>query len=252
MMSTETAETTACASLGSGPTIDQAAKVAAAAARTTGTKTLDTESARAWTGALLLAASRVILTMGRQLGLGPHPWWPSITNEPDAFRVPPTTSSWALVHGQGFTRDHGLVDHPVPSMITPSVGDLLSRLTPEAVAGLNGVKGHVTLGPVRVYPARVSRGEGEQGANGLACAPAGLELQDLAQKDQGHYHGRRLEVQARRPVRGPGVPGEHAGRQHGGGAVGVRDQYTEPYEGDMLKLRPLRRGRAAEEGPPAP
>jgi len=122
MISTDTALTSAYAIRGSGPIQAQTTNVAAATARTVGTKTEATRSATAWMGARLRCASATMRTICDSTVSAPT-FVARIRKAPDRLIVPPVTESpGSFSAGRGSPVIIASSTALLPSVTCPSTG----------------------------------------------------------------------------------------------------------------------------------
>ena len=122
MISTATALTSAWLIAGSGPHIDQTAKVTIAVSTTAGTNHAETLSARAWIGARERCASATMRTICESIVS-----WPTrsafMSKLPVPFTVAPVTfSPWTFSTGTGSPLIIDSSTEDRPSVTTPSTG----------------------------------------------------------------------------------------------------------------------------------
>ena len=257
MISTVTADTSACRYAGAGPTSNQTTKVTMAIDSTTGTNTAETRSASRWIGALLPCACWT-RRMIRDSTVSPPTRSTRTRSAPFRLSVAPmTVSPGRLVIGVGSPVSIDSSTLLAPSTTTPSAGIVSPGRTRTSSPGRSAVSGMSSSCPAAKDP-RGGGPEPDQTPDGARRLPLGPGLEQVAQQHQRDDPGHRLVVHVRldasrgEPVveqRHGGAEKEGGARPHGDQRVHVRAVMPEgrPCPGVEMPARPADHRKDQEE-----
>ncbi|MBM2844369.1 MAG: hypothetical protein HW404_2206, partial [Anaerolineales bacterium] len=226
---------------GAGPKKYQARNVSAAIARTIGTKTAETRSARRWRQALdgSLGSLRLLdqaddLRQGRVRADAPGF---GLQAAEAVERAADDLVVSALLHRHRLPGQHRLIDRRMALQDAPVDRDLLPRLDDENVADAHLLDRDFEFLAVS-NDARRFRAQAHQTPDGVARPAARPGLQQLAQDDQGDDDGGGLEVQvAARQTEHDRHGVEVGGRRaHGDQHVHVGGAVAQSLEGAAVVL----------------
>ena len=101
--------------------------------------------------------------------------------------------SRALLHGDGFSGEHGLVDGRAALLHDAVHGDLLTRAHEHQIAGLHILHGDILFQPIPYHPRGLGL-QADQPLDGFGRLTLGSSLQVATKQDQADDHHRGLVV----------------------------------------------------------